>query len=162
MTGAPFDSLPVQGQQGSLGFEILEQLPGTATIVVPIGGGGLAAGLATVVKQLQPSVRVVGVQAEASAAVYWSLRQGRMITVPDLPSVADGIAGNIDLKTITFPMIQKQVDDVVLVSEEEIKAAMKHLMQNEKLIVEGAAAAGVAARRDHDVDHFEGGGRLMR
>jgi threonine dehydratase len=138
------DALVILGQ-GSLAFEILEQLPGVATIVVPIGGGGLAAGIAAAVKQLRPSVKVVGVQTEASAAIYHSLRAGHMVTVPDLPSIADGIAGNIDLGTITFPIIQKYVDNVVLVSEEEIRAAMTHLLDREKLVVEGAAAAALAA-----------------
>ena len=137
------DRLVVLGQ-GSLAFEILEQLPDVAAIVVPIGGGGLAAGVGAVVKQLRPSVRVIGVQAEASAAIYHGLRAGRMVTVPDRPSIADGIAGNVDLETITFPLIQKYVDHVALVSEEEIKSAMEHLLRREKLVVEGSAAASVA------------------
>jgi threonine dehydratase len=138
------DRLVVLGQ-GSLGFEILEQLPQVRTIVVPIGGGGLAGGVGAVVKQLRPGVRVVGVQAEASAAIYHSLKAGRMITVPDRPSIADGIAGNIDLQTITFPLIQKYLDDVVLVSENEIEHAIHDLLQREKLVTEGSAAAAYAA-----------------
>ena len=138
------DRLVVLGQ-GSLGFEIVEQLPEVTTIVIPIGGGGLAAGVAAVVKQIRPQVRVVGVQAEASAAIYHSLKAGRMVTVPDRPSVADGIAGNIDLQTITFPLIEKYVDEVVLVSEEEIKSAIHDLLRREKLLAEGAAAAAYAA-----------------
>ncbi len=131
--------------QGTLGFEILEQLSGVSTIVVPIGGGGLAAGVAAVVKQLRPRVRVVGVQAEVSAAMYHSLEAGRMITVADHSSIADGIAGNIDLQTMTFPLIQKYVDDVVLVSEDEIKTAIYTLLNREKLVAEGSAAAAFAA-----------------
>src|SRR5947199_1271692 len=77
--------------QGTLGFEILEQLPAVSAIVVPIGGGGLAAGVAAAVKQLRPRVRVIGVQAEASAAIYHSLKAGRMLTVEDHPSIADGM-----------------------------------------------------------------------
>src|SRR5438132_7306946 len=109
------DPLVILGQ-GTLAFEIVEQLPQTRAILVPIGGGGLAAGLGALMKQLRPSVRIIGVQAEASAAIYHSLKAGHMVTVPDLPSVADGIAGNIDLRTITFPIIEKYIDDVVLVS----------------------------------------------
>src|SRR5881409_104370 len=131
--------------QGTLGLEILEQLPGVSAIVVPIGGGGLAAGVAAVVKQLSPRVRVVGVQAEVSAAIYHSLQAGRMITVADRPSIADGIAGNLDLQTMTFPIIQKYVDDVVLVSEDDIKAAVHSLLNREKLVAEGSAAAAFAA-----------------
>src|SRR5262249_3083782 len=131
--------------QGSLAFEIFEQLPETATIVVPIGGGGLAAGLSAAMKQLRQTVRIIGVQAEASAAIYHGLKAGRLLRVPDQPSIADGIAGNIDLQTITFPLIQRYVDHVVLVSEDEIRSAMRRLMEREKLIVEGAAAAAFAA-----------------
>src|SRR5438876_7136249 len=131
--------------QGTLGFEILEQLPVVSAIVVPIGGGGLAAGVSAAVKQLRRRVRVVGVQAEASAAIYHSLKAGRMLTVEDHPSIADGIAGNIDLQTITFPIIQKYVDEVVLVSEDEIKAAIHGLLSREKLVAEGSAAAAFAA-----------------
>jgi threonine dehydratase len=138
------DELVIFGQ-GTLAFEILEQLPDAAVIVVPIGGGGLAAGVAAVVTQLQPSIRVIGVQTDASAAIYHSLKAGHMLTVPELPSVADGIAGNIDLQSMTFPIIQKHLDDVVLVSEDEIKAALAHLLHQEKLLVEGAAAAAFAA-----------------
>jgi threonine dehydratase len=138
------DPLVILGQ-GTLGFEILEQVPDVAAIVVPIGGGGLIAGIATVVKQLRPGVRMIGVQAGASAAIYHSLKAGRMMTVPDHPSIADGIAGNIDLTTITFPIIQKYVDDVVLVSEDEIKTAIQDLLYREKLLAEGSAAAAFAA-----------------
>jgi threonine dehydratase len=142
---SPYNDRFVVLGQGTMGFEILEQLPNVAAIVVPIGGGGLAAGVAMVVKQLRPEVRVVGVQAEASAAIYHSLKAGRMVTVPDHPSVADGIAGNIALETITFPIIQKYVDDVVLVSEDEIKTAIHDLLNREKLLAEGSAAAAYAA-----------------
>jgi threonine dehydratase len=142
---SPYNDRPVVLGQGSLGFEILEQLPDVTTIIIPIGGGGLAAGVAAVVKQLRPQIRVIGVQAEASAAIYHSLKAGRMVTVPDRPSIADGIAGNIDLHTITFPLIQKYVDEVVLVSEKEIKAAIHDLLQREKVLAEGSAAAAYAA-----------------
>jgi len=138
------DRLVILGQ-GTVALEILEQLPEATTIVVPIGGGGLAAGIGSAIKQLRPSLRVIGVQAEASAAIYHGRKVGHMVRVPDRPSIADGIAGNIDLHTITFPLIQKFVDDVVLVSEDEIRRAMEYLKQNEKLVAEGAAAAAYAA-----------------
>jgi threonine dehydratase len=142
---SPYNDRAVILGQGTLGFEILEQMSEVTAIVVPIGGGGLAAGLGSVVKQLRPSVRVVGVQTEVSAAIYHSLKAGRLVTVPDAPSIADGIAGNIDLKTITFPIIQKYVDDVVLVSESEIQGALDSILHREKLVVEGSAAAAYAA-----------------
>src|ERR1051326_2350385 len=144
------DRLVVLGQ-GSLGFEIVEQLPEVTTIIVPIGGGGLPAGIAAVVKQIRPQTRVIGVQTEASAAIYHSLKAGRSGTVIIRPSIADGIAGNIDLRTITFPLIQKYVDEVVLVSEEEIKAAIYDLLYREKLLAEGSAAAAYAAASFHKI-----------
>ena len=145
---SPYNDPAVVLGQGSLGFEILEQLPPVTAIIIPIGGGGLAAGVGAVVKQLRvagPEVRIIGVQAEASAAIYHSLKAGRMVTVPDRPSVADGIAGNIDLETITFSLIQKYADEIVLVSETEIKSAIQDLLHREKLLTEGSAAAAYAA-----------------
>jgi len=142
---SPYNDYSVVLGQGTLAFEILEDLPQVGTILASIGGGGLAAGVAAAVKLLKPSIRVVGVQAEVSAAMYESLKAGRMVTVPDRPSIADGIQGNIDLATITFPLIQKYVDEIVLVSEDAIRRAMDHLLRKEKLVTEGAAAAVVAA-----------------
>jgi threonine dehydratase len=88
---------------------------------------------------------VIGVQTEASAAIYHSLKAGKMVMVPDAPSIADGIAGNIDLRAMTFPIIQKYIDDVVLVSEAEIRSSLDQLLYREKLVVEGSAAAAYAA-----------------
>lgn len=105
----------------------------------------MLAGVAAAAKQLRPGIRVVGVQAEVSAAMYESLRAGRMVTVPDRPSIADGIQGNIDLTTITFPIVQQYADEIVLVSEEAIRKAMHHLLYKEKLLTEGSAAAVFAA-----------------
>jgi len=142
---SPYNDIDVVLGQGSLAFEIFEQVPEVETLVIAVGGGGLIAGIAAAAKQMRPGVRVVGVQAEVSAAIYESLKAGRMVTVPDLPSIADGIQGNVDLATLTFPLIQKYVDDVVLVSEEEIRRAMHHLFHKEKLVAEGSAAAAFAA-----------------
>jgi threonine dehydratase len=105
----------------------------------------LVAGIAAAAKQMRPKIRIIGVQAEVSAAIYESLKAGRMVTIPDRPSIADGIQGNIDLSTITFRLIQQYVDDVVLVSEEAIRNAMNHLLNKEKLLTEGSAAAVFAA-----------------
>lgn len=142
---SPYNDPHVVLGQGTLALEILEQKPETATVVVSIGGGGLAAGVAAAAKQAKPSVRVIGVQAEVSAAMYHSLKAGHMVAVEDRPSIADGIQGNIDLATITFPIIHRWVDDVVLVSEESIRSAMASLLKQEKLLTEGSAAAAVAA-----------------
>jgi threonine dehydratase len=142
---SPYSDYDVVLGQGSLSFEILEQVPDAATIIAAVGGGGLIAGIGAAVKQLRPKVRVVGVQAEVSAAMYESLRAGHMVTIPDRPSIADGIQGNIDLQTITFPITQKYVDEIVLVSEDGIRRAMQHLLYKEKILTEGSAAAVFAA-----------------
>src|SRR5579884_4039433 len=142
---SPYNDHYVVLGQGSMAFEILEQVPDVTTIVASIGGGGLAAGIAAAAKQLRPDIRVIGVQAEVSAAMYHSLKAGRMITIPDCASIADGIQGNIELNTITFEIIQKYLDDIVLVSEDAIRRAMHHLLYQEKLLTEGSAAAVFAA-----------------
>jgi len=145
---SPYNDYSVVLGQGTLAFELLEDLPAVDTILASVGGGGLVAGVAAAAKMLKPSIRVIGVQAEVSAAMYESLKVGHMVTVPDRPSIADGIQGNIDLTTITFPMIQKYVDDIVLVSEDAIRGSMDYLLRKEKLVTEGSAAAVVAAVRE--------------
>jgi threonine dehydratase len=148
---SPYNDHDVVLGQGSLAFEILEQLPDVSVILVAVGGGGMLAGVAAAAKSLRPGIRVIGVQAEVSAAMFESLQAGRMVTVPDRPSIADGIQGNVDLETITFPIIQKYADEIVVVSEESILAAMRHLLFTEKLLTEGSAAAVVAAVMDGKV-----------
>jgi len=142
---SPYNDDDVILGQGSLALELLEDVPDVHTIIVPVGGGGLLAGVAAAAKLSRPGVRVIGVQAEVSAAMYASLKAGRMVTVPDRQSIADGIQGNLDLQTITFPLIQKYADDIVVVSEGAIRQAMRHLLLEEKLLTEGSAATVWAA-----------------
>jgi threonine dehydratase len=148
---SPYNDHDVVLGQGSLAFEILEAIPDVSVILVSVGGGGLLAGVAAAAKSLRPGIRVIGVQAEVSAAMFESLKAGRMVTVPDRPSIADGIQGNVDLNTITFPIIQKFADEIVVVSEESILAAMRYLLFKEKLLTEGSAAAVAAAVMDGKV-----------
>jgi threonine dehydratase len=126
---------------------MVAQQPDLQTVLVPIGGGGLAAGIARAMKQLRPSVRIVGVQAEASAAIYHSLKAGRQITIPDRPSLADGIQGNVEDGSITFELIRDFVDEVVTVTEDAIRESLLDLLHQEKILAEGAAAVTVAAFR---------------
>jgi threonine dehydratase len=133
--------------QGTLALEMVAQQPDLQTVLVPIGGGGLAAGIARAMKQLRPSVRIVGVQAEASAAIYHSLKAGRQITIPDRPSLADGIQGNVEDGSITFELIRDFVDEVVTVTEDAIRESLLDLLHQEKILAEGAAAVTVAAFR---------------
>ena len=140
----PFDDYRVMAGQGTIGLEILEQLPDVDVILVPIGGGGLISGLAYAVKHLKPSCQVIGVQAEGAASMYEALRQNKIITLPKVGTMADGI----QVKTageLTFDMCRQYVDKVVTVSESEIAAAILTILEKQKLITEGAGAVSVAA-----------------
>ena len=142
---SPYNDRDVILGYGTLALELIEEQMDINEVLVPIGGGGLAAGVAAAMKQLKPTVRVVGVQAEASAAIYESLKVGKLIKIPDRPSLADGIQGNVEPGSITFDIIKQNIDDVVTVSEEEIIQSIRALLLQEKILAEGAAAVGVAA-----------------
>jgi threonine dehydratase len=139
-----FDDELIIAGQGTIGIEIAESLPQTTVIVVPIGGGGIISGIAIAAKSLLKNVRVIGVQAAGCAPVNRSLQEGKPIAVSDAQTIADGIAVKRPGE-ITLPIIKEFVDEVVEVSEEEIAGAIYHCVQNSRLVVEGAGAAGVAA-----------------
>ena len=139
-----FDDLAVMAGQGTMGLEILEQIPEVTTIVVPIGGGGMISGVATAVKAQRPAVRIIGVEAAASPGAVRSLEAGAPTHVEMSDTLADGIAVK-QIGDLTFPHLQALADDVVTVSEEEIIRAIFFLLEREKLVVEGAGAVGVAA-----------------
>ncbi|WP_448810653.1 threonine ammonia-lyase [Agromyces bauzanensis] len=144
----PFDHADVVAGQGTLGLEILEQAPDAATIVVPIGGGGLAAGIASAAKQQAAregrSLRIIGVQAENAAPYVASLAAGEPRQVPVVPTIADGIAvyrpGELN-----FAILRETIDEVVTVSEDDIARALLVLLERAKLVVEPAGAVAVAA-----------------
>ena len=140
----PFNDPYVIAGQGTIGLEILEQLPEVEQVVVPIGGGGLISGVAFAIKQLKPSCKVIGVQAGVVASMYASRQAGKVTTVPDAATLADGIHV-LTPGSLTFEMCQKYVDEIVTVSEDEIAAAILALMENQKLVAEGAGATPVAA-----------------
>ena len=140
----PFDDYSIMAGQGTIGLEILEQLPDVDMIITAIGGGGLVSGVAKAVKELKPSCQVIGVQAEGAASMYEALRQNKIITLPKVGTMADGI----QVKTageLTFDMCRQYVDKVVTVSESEIAAAILTILEKQKLITEGAGAVSVAA-----------------
>jgi threonine dehydratase len=137
------DDLVIAGQ-GTIGWEIVEDLPETTVVVVPIGGGGIISGIALAVKNLLPQVRVIGVQAAAVAPFNKSLAEGKPVTVEAAPTIADGIAVKRPGEK-TLAIIREYVDEIVEVSEEEIARGIFHCVQNNRLVVEGAGAAGVAA-----------------
>jgi threonine dehydratase len=142
---SPYNHPDIVSGAGTIGIEILEETPDIDSIVVPVGGGGLIAGIAIAVKAVAPSVRVVGVEAEASTAIATSLRHKRITRIDPQPTIADGLAGNIDPESITFPIIQRYVDEMVTVSESELSDAIRGLVREEHQIAEGAGAAAVAA-----------------
>jgi len=151
----PFDDEQVIAGQGTIGLEILEQAPETEVVVVPIGGGGLIAGVAAAVKERKPSVKVYGVQTEAAPAMAESFRAGRIVTLPASRSVADGIAVKRPGE-LTFEYVRRYVDDVVTVSEEEIRLAVIRLLETGKTATEGAAAAAFAAVAGHRIPDLAG------
>lgn len=140
----PFDHPDVIAGQGTVGLEILEDVPDVETVVVPVGGGGLIAGVAAAVRQSAPHVRIVGVQAEHAAPYPPSLDAGRALTVPTSPTIADGIAVGTPGR-LTFAIVRDLVDQVVTVSDDETASALLVLLERAKLVVEPAGAVGVAA-----------------
>lgn len=140
----PFDDPLVMAGQGTIGLEILKELPDVETIIVPIGGGGLLAGVVTAIKETHPRVRVVGVESAAAPCMYRAVRDNRISEVPLSLTIADGIAVK-KAGRLTTPIIRKLVDEIVLVEEEEIALAIVALLERSKLLVEGAGAVSLAA-----------------
>lgn len=141
-----FDDPFIIAGQGTIGLELLEDLPEIDTVVVPISGGGLISGIALVLKSANSAIRVIGVSMERAPVMYHSLRAGVPIEMREEDTIADALAGGIGLDNeYTFRMVQQYVDDTVLVSEEEIAGAMAFALEKHHLVVEGAGAVGIAA-----------------
>jgi threonine dehydratase len=140
----PFDDPAVIAGQGSIGLELLEQVPDLQAVVVPIGGGGLISGIACALKESKPEIRVIGVQAARMPSMLEALRLHKPTTIATSPTIADGIAVRRAGEQ-TLPLIEKYVDDVVAVEEEEIASGILTLLEREKMLAEGAGAAAVAA-----------------
>lgn len=141
-----FDDPRIVAGAGSIGVEIVEDLPGVDTVLVPLSGGGLLAGVATAVKTVRPQARVVGVTMDRGASMYESIKAGQPSQVAEVPSLADALGGNIGLDNRwTFETVRDLVDDIVLVSEDMIALAMRLLFVSQGLVVEGAGAVGIAA-----------------
>lgn len=148
----PFDDPWVVAGQGTIGLEILQQLPDVDTVVVPVGGGGLIAGIAVAIKEQRPSVRVVGVQAEKAPAMARSFAQGKRQAVERGRTIADGLAVKVPGE-LTFHIIQRYVDAMVTVREDGIARAILLLLERAKLVAEGAGAAALAALLEGKVAH---------
>lgn len=147
----PFDDKYVIAGQGTIGLEILEDLEEVDIVVVPIGGGGIISGIATAIKAIKPSVRVIGVEAANAASMKAALEKGEVHTIEATPTIADGIAvkraGNL-----TYEIIKENVDEIVTVSESEISEAFLFLMEKSKVVAEGAGAVSVAAVMSNKID----------
>jgi threonine dehydratase len=143
---SPYSHPDVIAGAGTVGLEILEDDPAITMLVVGVGGGGLIGGIAIAARERgQGRTRVIGVEAEASTPFTHSLAAGRVVTIDVRPTIADGLAGNLDPDTITFALVQQLVAAIVVVSEESIRDAVRGLAVEEKLVTEGAGAAAVAA-----------------
>ncbi len=140
----PFDDPKVIAGQGTIGLEILEDMPDTEAVIVPIGGGGLISGVAFAIKSIKPEVKVYGVQASGAASMVTSLHDGKITHLPKVSTIADGIAVK-EPGVNTFEICNRYVDDVITVSDDEIAAAILTLMEQQKLVAEGAGAVPVAA-----------------
>ena len=150
----PFNDPLVIAGQGTIGLEILEQLPDVEQIVVPIGGGGLISGIAFAVKHLKPDCRVIGVQAAGAASMYISRHSGKPTELRGVSTIADGIAVKKP-GDLTFELCQRYVDEIVTVGEDEIASAILALMEGQKTVAEGAGATPVAACMFGKVDTSE-------
>ncbi len=142
---SPYNHADVIAGAGTVGLEIVEECPGADIVVVPLGGGGLGAGVGVAMEAAAPNATVIGVEVEASAPFTLSLERGRITEIDWRESLADGLVGNLEPGSITFPIVRRTIDRVVTVTEDEVARAMRGLAAEEHLIVEGAGAAATAA-----------------
>lgn len=143
---SPFDHPRVIAGQGTIGLELAEQVPRLDAVLVPIGGGGLISGIALALKSRNPQVKIVGVSARASCVMMQSVEAGRVLVLPEDPTIANAIAGGIGVENrYTFDLVRELVDEHVAVSEEQIRAAMAFAAREHNIVVEGGGAVGIAA-----------------
>ncbi len=145
----PFNDLTVSTGQGTIAYEIFKDLPDVDIILVPIGGGGLAAGVATLTKLLNPNVRVIGVEPEGAASMKAALEAGHPVTLPSVNTIADGVA----VKTVgdrVFPYIQENLDDIITISDNELVETFLDMMEKHKMVVENSGLLTVAALQHLD------------
>ena len=144
---SPYSDPQVIGGQGTIAVEVERQLERFDAVFVPVGGGGLISGIAGYFRARSPSVRIVGCQPRASRVMYESLAAGRILDLPSERTLADGTAGGVDPDAITFAICQRDVDEMVLVSEDEIALAMRLAIEKHCMLIEGAAALSIASFR---------------
>ena len=143
---SPFDDPHVIAGQGTIGFEMMEARPDLDTILVPLSGGGLAAGVAVAAKSANPDVKAIGITMDRGAAMHLSIAAGKPVEVEEVQSLADSLGGGIGMENkLSFPLCREHLDDTVLVTEEEIRDAMQAVFYEDRIVAEGASVVGVAA-----------------
>lgn len=140
----PFDDEQVATGQGTIAMEIFKDLPTVDIILVPVGGGGLATGVSTLAKMLNPNVKVIGVEPAGASCLQESLKQGKVVSLPNVDTIADGTAVKTPGKTI-FPYLQKNIDDIITIDDHELIVAFLDMMENHKMVVENSGLLTVAA-----------------
>ncbi|HFJ9274480.1 TPA: bifunctional threonine ammonia-lyase/L-serine ammonia-lyase TdcB [Bacillus cereus] len=156
----PYDDVEVMAGQGTIGLDILDDMWDVDTVIVPIGGGGIISGIAVALKSFNPSINIIGVQAENVHGMKASYDAGEIVSHYKAPTIADGCAVKIP-GNLTFEIVKDLVDDIVTVSEEELEVAMKDLLQRGKAVVEGAGALATAALLAGKVDKYVKGKKVV-
>ncbi|MEC3160072.1 bifunctional threonine ammonia-lyase/L-serine ammonia-lyase TdcB [Bacillus thuringiensis] len=156
----PYDDVEVMAGQGTIGLDILDDMWDVDTVIVPIGGGGIISGIAVALKSFNPSINIIGVQADNVHGMKASYDAGRILEHYEAPTIADGCAVKIPGNS-TFEIVKDLVDDIVTVSEEELEVAMKDLLQRGKAVVEGAGALATAALLAGKVDKYVQGKKVV-
>jgi threonine dehydratase len=142
----PFDDADVVAGQGTIGLEIVEDLPDLATVLVPLSGGGLAGGIAVAIKTLKPQARIIGISMERGAAMHAAIAAGKPVAIREEETLADSLGGGIGLSNhVTFTLCRDLLDDIVLLTEDEIAEGIRHAARQEDMTLEGAGAVGIAA-----------------
>ncbi|CAG0909177.1 unnamed protein product [Cyprideis torosa] len=154
---SPFDDPHVITGQGTIGLEMIEARPDLEAILVPLSGGGLAAGVALAAKTIKPEIQVLGISMDRGAAMHASLAAGYPVEVEEVPSLADSLGGGIGMENkLSFPLCEAYLDDTILVTEEDIRDAMQTLYFEDRIVAEGASAVGIAAALSGKLPKFEG------
>ncbi len=141
---SPYNDLKIIGGQGTIGIELSRQIDRMDAVLVPVGGGGLISGIAGYLKSVNPDIEIIGCQPQNSAVMYESIKAGRILEMESKPTISDGTAGGIEPGSITFDICNQYVDNYLLVTEDEIKAAIRLTIEKHFLLIEGAAALSVA------------------